>query len=142
MVSDKLNTLGITLVATLTFKDYVNHTAKACNFYIWGLRHIRRYISRDVANIMGVCIAGTCLDYCNALRSRSIRCRQSRNKLARVIYNVRSTPSLSFVIFIGFPSEAALRSGRHLVLQILTAQLTKLSAPCTPHWSHMCHAMD
>ena len=30
-VSDKLMTLGITLDAALTFKDYVKHVAKACN---------------------------------------------------------------------------------------------------------------
>ena len=53
--------------AALTFEDYVNYIMKACNFHIWSPRHIRRSISRDVANTMAVCIVGTCLDCCNAL---------------------------------------------------------------------------
>ena len=34
MVSDKLKSLGITLDAALTFEEYVNNVAKACNFHM------------------------------------------------------------------------------------------------------------
>ena len=67
MVSDKVKTLGVTLDAALTFEDYVNNVAKACNFHMWDLRHISRSISRDVANNMAACIVDTRLNYCNAL---------------------------------------------------------------------------
>ena len=55
------------LDTALTFDEYVNNVAKACNFNMWGLHNIRRSISRDVANTMAACIVGTRLDYCNAL---------------------------------------------------------------------------
>ena len=66
-MSEKLNTLGVTLDAALTFEEYVNNVAKACNFHMWVLRHICHSISRDVANNMAACIVGTRLDCCNAL---------------------------------------------------------------------------
>ena len=66
-VSDKLKALGVTLDAALTFEEYVSNVAKACNFHLWGLRHIRLSISRDVGNTMAACIVGTRLDDCNAL---------------------------------------------------------------------------
>ena len=46
-VSDKLKTSDVTIDAALTFEEYVNHVAQTCNFVIYGLRHIRRSISRD-----------------------------------------------------------------------------------------------
>ena len=65
MVSNKLKILGVTLDAAVIFKDYVNHVTKACK--AWGLHHICRSISRDVANTMAACIVGIRLDYYNAL---------------------------------------------------------------------------
>ena len=66
-VSDKLKTSVVTLDADLTFENYVNHVAKAFNFHLWSLRHIRGIISRDVADTMTACTVGTRLDYCNAM---------------------------------------------------------------------------
>ena len=66
-VSDKLKTLVVTLDDALTFDDYVHNVAKACDFHMWGMRHLRHSTSLDVANTMGACIVGTRLDYCNAL---------------------------------------------------------------------------
>ena len=63
----KLTTLGVPLDVALTFEEYVNNVAKACNFHIWGLRHICRSISRDVADTTAASIVDTRLDYCNAL---------------------------------------------------------------------------
>ena len=93
MVSDKLKTIGVTLDAALTFEHYVNNVAKACNFHMWGLRHIRRSISRDVANTMAACIVGTHLNYCNALlygatEKSPNKLQLVQNKLARVVCNV------------------------------------------------------
>ena len=111
---------------------------KSLQLHIWGLSHIRRSMSRDVASIMAACLVGTRLDYWNTLlrgaTKKSLnKLQRVRNKLAWVVCNVttrqqHTTPSISFVIFIGFPSEAALHSGCHLVLQSIPAQSTKLSA--------------
>ena len=92
-VSDKLKTLEVTLDAALTFEDYVNNVAKACNFHMCDLRHIRRSISLDVANTTTACIVGTRLDYCNAVlydaTEKSLNMLQIvQNKLARVVCNV------------------------------------------------------
>ena len=47
--------------------DYIICVAKACNFHMWGLHHICRSASRDVAYTIMACIVGTRLDYCYAL---------------------------------------------------------------------------
>ena len=66
-VRRKLKTLGVPLDASLTFQEYFNNVAKACNYHMWSLRHIRRSISRDVVNTMADSMVDTRLDYCNAL---------------------------------------------------------------------------
>ena len=92
-VSNKLKTRGVTLDAALTAEEYVNSVAKACNFHIWGLRHICRSMSRDVANTMAACIVGTRFDYCNALSYGSTgkslnKLQIVQNKLSWVVCNV------------------------------------------------------
>ena len=92
-VSDKLKTPGVTLDAALTFDEYTNNVAKICNFHKCGLRHIRRSISRGVANDMAACIVGIRFDYCNALlygaTEKSLNKLQIvQNKLDRVVCNV------------------------------------------------------
>ena len=79
--------------AALTFKDYDNHIVRACNFYIWDLRHIHRCISCNVANTMAAFIVGIRLDYCNMLlhcaTEKSLnKLHRVQNKLARVVCNV------------------------------------------------------
>ena len=98
-MSDKPKTRCVTLDAVLTFENYVNNVAKACNFHMWGLRHIRRSISRDVANAMAACIVGIRLNCWNALlygaTEKSLNKLQIvQNKLARVVCNVTSRQQL------------------------------------------------
>ena len=54
---DKFN-LGSFGITALTFEDFVNDFAKACNFHIRGLHHILLSITFDVANDMAACIVG------------------------------------------------------------------------------------
>ena len=93
MVSDKLKTLGVMFDAVFTFEDYVNLVAKACNFHIWSLRYIHRFIPRNIANTMAACIVCTRLDYCNALLHSATKkslnkLQRVQNKLVRVICNI------------------------------------------------------
>ena len=102
-VSDKLKTFCVTLDAARTFDDYVNYVAKACNFYMWGLCHIRRSISRDVVNIMAACIVGTRVVYCNALlhctTDKSLnKLQRAQNKLARIVSNVTTLQQHTVVL--------------------------------------------
>ena len=62
--------------------DYVDYVAKTFYFHIWGLRHIRRSISRDIANTMAPCIDDTYLGYCNSLLHGAAE--KFLNKLQRV----------------------------------------------------------
>ena len=85
--------LGITLDSALTFENHVNDVAKACNYHMRALRHLRRSLTRDVANTIGLKFVGYRIDYCNALLFSAtdkvldkIQCVQYN--LARIVNNV------------------------------------------------------
>jgi len=50
-VSSQLKSLGVIFDPRLTFEAYVSSVCKACNYYIWALRHIRRVLPQDVAHL-------------------------------------------------------------------------------------------
>ena len=80
-VCEKLKTLAVTLDRTLSFENHIKSAVRSCNFHIWELRHIRRSLSRDIANTIGCSIVNTRLDNCNSLL-------HIENKLARVVCDV------------------------------------------------------
>ena len=59
--------MGVILDSRLTFSTHVNAVAKACNYHIWALRHIRHLLTQDVAVTLACCLVGAKLDYCNSL---------------------------------------------------------------------------
>ena len=143
----KLKTLGVPLDAARAFEESVNNVAKACNFYMWGLCHIRRSISRDVANIMAASIVDTRLDYCNALlQDATDKLQIVQNKRARVICNVTTRQQHTIDLLRNLywlPIGSRIRSSLHLVLQSIPAPSKKLSArhigaiPPMP-WTEIC----
>ena len=48
LVSLVIKNLIVTLDSTLSFNDHVSDVVRACNYHMRALRHIRRYVSRDV----------------------------------------------------------------------------------------------
>ena len=50
-----------------TFDSHVSEIVKACNFHLNALRHLRRSLTRDVANTLACSIVSTRKYYCNAL---------------------------------------------------------------------------
>ena len=83
-----LKILGVTLDSTLTFDDHINNVMRSCNYHLRALRHLRPCLSLDVASI-----AGSRLDYCNALyygvtQSTMNKLQRVQNNLARVVCDV------------------------------------------------------
>ena len=141
-VSDKLKTLGVTLDAVLTIENYVNQVAKACNFPIWGLRHIRRSISRDVANNTAACIVGTRLDYRNSLLHGATvkslnKLQRVQNKLDLIVCNI-TTRQQHIVDLLRNLHWLPMRSC--ITFNFTTGSINQ--SICTLHWSHTCHAVD
>ena len=54
-----LKTFGGTLDSALTFEDHINGVVRSCNFHIRALRHIRRHLTREVANTVTCSIDGS-----------------------------------------------------------------------------------
>ena len=67
LVSKKMKSLGVVLDSHLNFSDHVNMVAKACNYHIWALRHIRHLLTENIAQILACSIVTSKLDYCNAV---------------------------------------------------------------------------
>ena len=89
-VSKELKSLGVILDSRLTFGAHVKAVAKACNYHIWSLGHIRPLISTEMAQTLACSLVGAKLDYCNAVLygapAKSIVVLQRiQNNLARVV---------------------------------------------------------
>jgi hypothetical protein len=89
-IVNKLKSLGVIVDCQLSFKLHVNAIAKACNYHIWALRHIRNPLSKDVAHTLARSIVMSKLDYCNAIlhgspKSSIAVLQRTQNSLARVV---------------------------------------------------------
>jgi len=89
-VRTELKSLGVTLDCRLTFGAHVNTVAKACNYHMWSLRHIRHLLTYDIALTLACSLVGAKLDYCNAVLygapDTSIAVLQRvQNSLARIV---------------------------------------------------------
>ena len=89
-VSMKIKSLGVVLDRHLNFSDHVNTVARACNYHIWALRHIRHLLTEDIAHTLACSIVTSKLDYCNAVlhgapRKNIAVLQRVQNNLARVV---------------------------------------------------------
>ena len=97
-MSEKVKSLGVILDNQLKFGDHVNSVAKACNYHIWALRHIRHLLTTDIAQTLACSIVSSKLDYCNAVlygsRAKYVAVlKRVQNNLARVVLQQpRHTP--------------------------------------------------
>ena len=93
-VSPTLKILGVKLDSTLSFSEYVSDIVRVCNYHMRALRHIRRYMSQDVAKAVAFSIVGSRLDYCNCLlynagTGLTGSLQRVQNNLARIVCDVR-----------------------------------------------------
>ena len=134
MLSDKLKKpLSHSMIMPTTSRKHAASTR--------GLRNIRRSISRDVANTIAASLVDTRLDCCNILlhgatEKSFIKLQRVQNKLARVVCNVTTRQRHTVDLSIGFPSEAALRSGSQHCATKHSASISR--AICSPHCRHTC----
>ena len=90
VVSDHIKILGVHLDSTLLMKVQVAAVAKACNFHIRALRHIRPLLTKRVAQTISYGMVTARLDYCNSLlqgtsKDNIARLQCVQNSLARVV---------------------------------------------------------
>jgi len=102
-VSSAVRILGVTIDRHLTFDDHVTKVVQSCNYHIRSLRHIRKLIDKDTANLLACSLVMSRLDYCNALlygmTNKNInRLQRVQKSLARIVcqapYRSASTPLL------------------------------------------------
>jgi len=93
-VAKTVKILGVKLDENLTFDEHVNEVVRACNHHLRALRHIRRYVTRDIARTIACSIIGSRIDYCNALlyganKDSLAKLQRVQNNAARVVCNTR-----------------------------------------------------
>ena len=62
----------------------------ACNYHLWSLRHIRKYLTVDMANTIACSVGGSRRDYCNSILHKATKAnitklQRVQNSLARVV---------------------------------------------------------
>ena len=135
-VSKKMKSLGVVLDSHLNFSDHVNMVAKACNYHIWALRHIRHLLTENIAHTLACSIVTSKLDYCNAVLHGAPQkyvalLQRVQNNLARVVLQkprtVHATPLLKSLHWL--PVDQRIRY--KLVLMTYKAKVSK-----TPDYLH------
>jgi len=66
-VAPQLKSLGVIIDSRLRFDSHARNVARACNFHIRALRHVRGSLTDDVAQTVACSTVSSRLDYCNAL---------------------------------------------------------------------------
>ena len=87
---DNVKSLGVTSDRELPFEKHVNIVCRACNYHLWSLRNIRKYLAVDVANAIDCSVVGSRLDYCNSIlykttKANITKLQRVQNSLARVV---------------------------------------------------------
>ena len=110
--------------------------AKACNYHIWALRHIRHLLTENIAHTLACSIVTSKLDYCNAVLHGAPQkyvalLQRVQNNLARVVLQkprtVHATPLLRTLHWL--PVDQRIRY--KLVLMTYKAKVLK-----TPDYLH------
>jgi len=65
-LAQSTKSLGATVNNKLTLIEHVNNVCKTAPHHVRALRHVRKYVSEDVAKSIATSLVGARLDYCNA----------------------------------------------------------------------------
>ena len=92
-VADEMKILGIILDRRLTFNSHATTVARACNYHIQAIRHIRQLLTTELALTLACTLILSRLDYCNAVLhgapAGSIqKLQRVQNTAARVVLQV------------------------------------------------------
>ena len=66
-VADKMKILGVVLDRRLSFDSHATMVARACNYHIQAIRHIRHLLTTELALTLACSLILSRLDYCNAV---------------------------------------------------------------------------
>jgi hypothetical protein len=66
-LSSTVKILGVKLDSTLSMNSQIAEILRSTNFHIRALRHIRRFLTKDIANTIACGIVNSRLDCCNSL---------------------------------------------------------------------------
>jgi Reverse transcriptase (RNA-dependent DNA polymerase) len=116
ILAQTTKSLGVTIDNKLTFNNHVSNVCKAAHYHVRALRHVRKYVSQEIATSIATSLVGARLDYCNAVyygisRNNIDKLQRVQNALARVVklsskYN-HVTPLLSELHWL--PIDARVR---------------------------------
>ena len=81
-VADKMKVLGVVLDRRLSIDRYATSVARACNYHVQAIRHIRHLLMAEMALTLACSLILSRLDYCNAVLHRAPA--SSIQKLQRV----------------------------------------------------------
>jgi hypothetical protein len=124
--------LGVTIDSQLTLTEHVNFVCKSAHYHVRALRHVRKYVSEDIAKSIATSLVGARLDYCNAVfygtsRNNIDKLQRVQNTLARVVKQRSKhdhiTPLLSELHWL--PIEARIR----YKIAVLTFKAVSTSKP-------------
>ena len=81
-LGDNVKSLRVTLDRQLSFDKHVNLVRRACDYHLWSLRHIRKYLTVDLANTIACSVVASRLDYCYSILYKTTKA--TITKLQRV----------------------------------------------------------
>ena len=102
--SKVVKNLGSWFDNTLSMSAHVTKIASSCFYYIYNIRHIRKYLSRKACETLVNALITSRLDYCNSLlyghpSTLISRLQRVQNSAARLIHNTsRFTPSYPLLL--------------------------------------------
>ena len=103
--------LGFIFDSMLNFKNYINLVVKTCNYHIWNLYSIRKFLDQDCLITLVHSLIVSRVDYCNSLYlglpNYLLKKLQSiMNKSARLIFSVAPrVPTTRFFIKVALASH-------------------------------------
>ena len=78
----------------LSFDKHVNLVCRACNYHLWSLRHIQKYLTVVMANTIACSVVDSRLYYCNSIlyittKANITKLQRVQNSFARVVLDAR-----------------------------------------------------
>ena len=82
---NNVKSLRVTFNRELSFDKHVNLVSRACNYHLWSLRDIQKYLTVDMTNTIACSVVGSCLDYCNSILYKTTKINITKLQCAQNI---------------------------------------------------------
>ena len=95
-IQTTVKTLGVYIDNKLTFSSHITSIIQSCNYHLRAIKHIRPFITSDLAATLARCMVLSRLDYCNSVlhnitQYETTRLQRVMNRAARITLNI-TTP--------------------------------------------------